>query len=67
MSPRGATQSEVWEMNVPKWMKNLVQDGSFEQYYGRVLRKGGTGLPTANEARKDLERARRIIDPRFPY
>jgi hypothetical protein len=54
-------------MKAPKWVKNLVQDGGFDEYYARILRKGGTGLPTANEARKDLERARRIIDPRFPY
>jgi len=49
-----------------KWMKTLVSDGSFDDYYGRIIRKGGPGLPTASEARKDLERARRAIDPRFP-
>ncbi len=49
-----------------KWMKTLVSDGSFDEYYGRIIRKGGPGLPTASEARKDLERARRAIDPRFP-
>lgn len=49
-----------------KWVKNLVSDGSFNEYYGRILQKGGTGLPTASEARKDLERARRATDPRFP-
>jgi hypothetical protein len=54
-------------MKIGKWMKNLMQDGSFDEYYARILRKGGTGLPTATEARKDLDRARRIVDPRFPY
>lgn len=49
-----------------KWMKNLVSDGSFNDYYVRILRNGGEGLPSATEARKDLERARRSTDPRFP-
>jgi hypothetical protein len=46
-----------------KWMKNLVTDGSFDNYYARLLRNGGEGLPSASEARKDLERARRSVDP----
>lgn len=54
-------------MKLGNWMKNLVRDGAFDDYYARILRKGGTGLPTATEARKDLDRARRAIDPRFPY
>jgi hypothetical protein len=54
-------------MKISKWVKNLMQDGSFDEYYARILRKGGPGLPTATEARKDLERARRTVDPRFPY
>lgn len=49
-----------------KWIKNLVSDGSFNDYYGRILRKGGEGLPTASEARKDLERARRTSEPQYP-
>ena len=49
-----------------KWMKNLVSDGSFNDYYARILRNGGEGLPSATEARKDLERARRSSDMRFP-
>jgi hypothetical protein len=48
-----------------KWMKNLVADGSFNDYYARILRNGGEGLPSATEARKDLERARRS-EMRFP-
>lgn len=47
-------------------MKNLVADGAFNDYYARILRSGGEGLPSATEARKDLERARRAVDPRFP-
>ncbi len=50
---------------VGKWMKNLVADGSFNNYYGRILRNGGEGLPSATEARKDLERARRTVDPQY--
>lgn len=50
---------------VGKWMKNLVADGSFNNYYGRILRNGGEGLPSATEARKDLERARRTADPQY--
>jgi hypothetical protein len=49
-----------------KWMRTLVSDGSFNDYYGKIIRKGGEGLPTATEARKDLERARRPMDPHFP-
>lgn len=49
-----------------KWIKNLASDGSFDDYYAKIIRKGGPGLPTASEARKDLERARRVMDPRFP-
>lgn len=49
-----------------KWMKNLVADGSFNDYYARILRNGGEGLPSATEARKDLERARRSTEMRFP-
>lgn len=48
-----------------KWMRTLVTDGSFNDYYSKVIRHGGEGLPTAAEARKDLDRARRAIDPRF--
>lgn len=48
------------------WMKNFVADGSFNDYYGRILRGGGEGLPSATEARKDLERTRRATEPRFP-
>lgn len=51
---------------IGKWMKNLVADGSFNDYYGRLLRNGGEGLPSATEARKDLERARQASDMRFP-
>ncbi len=47
------------------WMKNLVADGSFNDYYARILRNGGEGLPSATEARKDLERARQSA-MRFP-
>jgi len=47
------------------WMKNLVSDGSFNDYYARILRSGGEGLPSATEARKDLERTRRATEPRF--
>ncbi|MCA1668332.1 MAG: hypothetical protein LC793_13255 [Thermomicrobia bacterium] len=49
-----------------RWMKNFVADGSFNDYYGRILRGGGEGLPSATEARKDLERARQATEPRFP-
>ena len=49
-----------------KWVRTLVSDGSFNDYYGKIIRNGGEGLPSATEARKDLERARRTIDPRFP-
>lgn len=49
-----------------KWMRTLVSDGSFNDYYGKIIRNGGEGLPSATEARKDLERTRRMIDPRFP-
>jgi len=49
-----------------KWMKNLVSDGSFNDYYGRILRSGSEGVPSAAEARKDLERARRSSEMRFP-
>lgn len=48
-----------------KWVKNLVADGSFNDYYARVLRSGSEGLPSATEARKDLERARQS-EMRFP-
>jgi hypothetical protein len=36
-------------------------DAEFEQYYGRVLHDsaGSEGLPSAREARWDLEQARR--------
>lgn len=49
-----------------KWMKSLAPGDAFESYYGRLVRKGGVGLPTAQEAKRDLEQARRTIDPRFP-
>ena len=49
-----------------KWMKNFVADGAFNDYYSRILRSGGEGLPSATEARKDLERARQATEPRFP-
>ena len=49
-----------------KWMRTIVTDGSFDSYYGKIIRKGGEGLPTATEARQDLERARRTMDLRFP-
>ncbi len=52
-------------MKLGKWMRKLVSDGSFDEYYAQIIRKGGPGLPTATEARKDLERARRIVDTRF--
>lgn len=60
-----------WSMGMKKnsfgkWMRTLVADGSFNDYYARILKNGGEGLPSANEARKDLERARHTIDPRFP-
>ena len=40
------------------WMKTLLANGQFEDYYAQVVGKGGEGLPTAREARQDLERTR---------
>ena len=66
IKPAGGTQNGSRAMSknkFSKWMKNFVADGSFNDYYARVLRSGGEGLPSAAEARKDLERARRSEMP----
>ena len=49
-----------------KWFRKFGNGDMFEQYYGRLVRNGGAGLPTAAEAKRDLEQARRMVDPRFP-
>jgi hypothetical protein len=41
------------------WMKQFMANGSFEDYYAQLIAKGGEGLPTAREARQDLEQTRR--------
>jgi hypothetical protein len=43
---------------ISTWMKALLANGSFEDYYAQLVSKGGEGLPTAREARQDLERTR---------
>ncbi|MDQ3045592.1 MAG: hypothetical protein M3R06_10665 [Chloroflexota bacterium] len=34
----------------------------FERYYGEVIRSG-SGFPTADEARQDMQRADRVLTP----
>lgn len=49
-----------------KFFRSFGTGDAFEEYYGRIVRKGGVGLPSAKEAKRDLEQARRMVDPRFP-
>ena len=49
-----------------KFFRSFGSGDAFEEYYGRLVRKGGVGLPSAKEAKRDLEQARRMVDPRFP-
>ncbi len=49
-----------------KFFRSFAAGDAFEEYYGRLVRKGGVGLPSAKEAKRDLEQARRMVDPRFP-
>ena len=49
-----------------KWMRSLLTGDAFETYYAGIVRKGGVGLPSAQEAKRDLELARRATEPRFP-
>ncbi len=51
---------------MPQWMRSMMNNDQFENYYARLIRKGGEGLPSAAEAKRDLDMARRVIDPRFP-
>lgn len=51
---------------MPKWMRSLTSNDSFDSYYGRLINKGGAGLPSAAEAKRDFDQARRLIDARFP-
>lgn len=51
---------------ISKWFRAFGTNDAFEEYYGRLVRKGGVGLPSAKEAKRDLEQARHMVDPRFP-
>jgi len=51
---------------ISKWFRSFGANDAFEEYYGRLVRKGGVGLPSAKEAKRDLEQARHMVDPRFP-
>ena len=55
------------EATAMKTLRNLLRSpksfGSrFDRYYGGVLRQGA-GFPTADEARKDLNRYDRTVQP----
>ena len=50
---------------VRAWMKDLIGNGSFEEYYAQLVSKGGEGLPTAREARQDLAQTRQRTVPWF--
>ncbi len=41
---------------------SAMTDKSFESYYGAVVRQQETGGPTASEARRDFNAARRPMD-----
>ena len=43
-------------------MSNGASGSRFDRYYGGILRQGA-GFPTADEARKDLNRYDRTVQP----